>query len=245
MAQTRGISPRQAAALAKAREARQARALAAQAEEARPWSLEDEEPFEDEDAVEDENIPDIPHIPAEPTKNIAALRETLLQHLTAEERELISDDDLLRIKARQDKKAADERKKDVLEKLEADMLHRARVEQGLLSAKTLRTAEERARLAQKVRVKIEMPGSVLQQIQGFRIDGRMYEAGREYEMTRAEYESLRETHYRVHVNEIRFAVLDQDKKVGITLNNRTQGTTAAHALFAQAPVRLEAVDIDG
>lgn len=244
MAQTRGISPRQAAALAKAREARQARALAAQAEEARPWSLEDEEPFEDEDVVEDENIPDIPHIPAEPTKNISALRDTLLQHLTAEERELISDDDLLRIKARQDKKAADERKKDVLEKLEADMLHRARVEQGLLSAKTLRTAEERARLAQKVRVKIEMPGSVLQQIQGFRIDGRMYEAGREYEMTRAEYESLRDTHYRVHVNEIRFAVLDQDKKVGITLNNRTQGTTAAHALFAQAPVRLEAVDVD-
>lgn len=245
MAQTRGISPRQAAALAKAREARQARALAAQAEEARPWSLEDEEPFADEDAVEDENIPDIPHIPAEPTKNIAALRETLLQHLTAEERELISDDDLIRIKRRQDEKAAAERKKDVLEKLEADMLHRARVEQGLLSAKTLRTAEERARLAQKVRVKIEMPGAVLQQIQGFRIDGRMYEAGREYEMTRAEYESLRETHYRVHVNEIRFAVLDQDKKVGITLNNRTQGTTAAHALFAQAPVRLEAVEIDG
>lgn len=245
MAQTRGISPRQAAALAKAREARQARALAAQAEEARPWSLEDEEPFADED--QDNADIDEPELsePPKPTESIAALRETLLQHLTAEERELISDDDLLRIKARQDKKAADERKKDVLEKLEADMLHRARVEQGLLSAKTLRTAEERARLAQKVRVKIEMPGSVLQQIQGFRIDGRMYEAGREYEMTRAEYESLRETHYRVHVNEIRFAVLDQDKKVGITLNNRTQGTTAAHALFAQAPVRLEAVDVDG
>ena len=63
-------------------------------------------------------------------------------------------------------------------------------------------------------------------------------------MTRAEYESLNESHYRIHVNEIRYAVLDQDKKAGITLNNRMQGTTAAHVLFSQAPVRLEAVDVD-
>lgn len=232
-------------ALARGRATRRAN-LAAKAEAARPLGNpdEDEQPFEDEDVVANEEV-DEPAMgePPQLGVDITLLRESLLQHLTPDERKLISDEDLLAIKAKQEKKAAAERKKDVLEKLEADMLHRARVEQGLLSQNTLRTAEEQARLAKRVRVRIEMPGAVLQQIAGFRIDGRLYEANREYEMTVAELESLRDTHYRIHINEIRFAVLDQDKKVGITLNNRAQGTSAAHALFAQAPIRLEAVDV--
>jgi hypothetical protein len=186
-----------------------------------------------------------PRRQATPVEDMAGLRARLLQHLSAAEQELISDEDLLAIKAKQDKKAADERKKDVLERLEADMLHRARVDQELLSASTLRTAAERARLAEKVMVKIELPGGGAgQHTNGFRIDGRLYQVGNEYEVTRAELESMQDTHYRVHVNEIRFSTLDQDKKAGISLNNRAMGTTAANTLFAQAPVRLEVRDVD-
>lgn len=183
----------------------------------------------------------------EPEDNWPERRRVLLQGMDPATAALITDDKLREIETKVAKKAHDERLKAALEKLEDDMLHRARVEENLLSASTLRTMEEREYLATKIRVRFALPdeGSGHQGRNGFRVDGRIYENNMWHEMTVAEMLSLRETHYNCHINEVRFSTLDQSRRAGLGMNSRAQGTDAAHILMSRAPVLMEIEPIDG
>jgi hypothetical protein len=197
------------------------------------------DPGDDVEMVEDEPVLD--EVPRGPViEDPWPARKAFLLSLIKdpELRDEITDDELRAMDARITKKARDERRKAALSLLEEDMLHRARVDENLIHANTLRSQEERARLASKVRVRFDLPdegrGS-----NRFRVDGREYGIHQWYEMTVAEMESIRETHYRMHLNDVQFRTLDQAGRAGLGMNNRAQGTTAAHVLLSRQPAIME------
>ena len=195
----------------------------------------------EDDLDEDEDIDEVPRGPV--IEDGWPERKLFLLSLITdpELRDEITDAELRAMDARISKKARDERRKAALESLEDELLHRARVDENLLNANTLRTMEEKARLAEMVRVRFTLPGDGAghRGPNGFRVDGRIWENGQWNIMTVAEMESLRETHYLAHVAEIQFATLDQARKAGLGMYTRAQGTTAARVLMARSPATME------
>lgn len=165
---------------------------------------------------------------APPALDREALRAKWTQGIPADVAALISDEELQRMQAEEDAKAVEERKKRALEAIRAQMRHEARVENALIDASTLRSQEERAWLMQKGRVRINVPldgsGDPARSPAGFRVDGRWFTNGLEYDMTRAEFISLHANHYGVWLHQLRHTML-----------NQTDGESARAVLARQIP----------
>ncbi len=133
--------------------------------------------------------------------------------LPADVAALITDAEIAEMEAAELKAAVDERKKQALAAIRAQMRHEARVENDLIAASTLRTDAEKARLLQKGKIRINVPlngsGNPAKGSAGFRVDGRVYSNGNEYVVTRAEYESLLPNHFGQWLSELRFSTLNQ------------------------------------
>lgn len=145
--------------------------------------------------------------------DIAELRARLLFGLDPAVAAKVSDARLLEIDAKAKADAEAEEMERALKDVEALAKHQARADAGLISAKTLRTKAERERLAQRVKVRIAVPneGSGHNGQAGLRIDGVLYQNGSTPTVSRAQMESMQGDHYRVHLNEVRFRTLDQQK----------------------------------
>ena len=140
-------------------------------------------------------------------------RERLLQGIDPSVADLISDEELDEIEAEERAAAEATRKERALKDVRASLRQRARIENDLISADTLRTQAERKRLAEEVTFRVNLPGSGAGHAaqHGFRVDGVVYQDGFVYTRPRAVYESLLGMHYRAHRNEIEFRTLDQQK----------------------------------
>ncbi len=166
---------------------------------------------------------DMPPVPATPEnplgQNVDWIRDQEARRakwtagLPADVALLITDAEIAEMEAAESKRAVDERKKQALEAIRAQMRHEARVENDLIAASTLRTDAEKARLLQKGRIRINVPlngsGNPAKGSAGFRVDGRVYSNGNEYVVTRAEYESLLPNHFGQWLSELRFSTLNQ------------------------------------
>ncbi len=184
----------------------------------------------------DEPLPFEPPPPAEPyepTPDTPAPGEAIdrarwTAGLPADVALLITDAEIEEMEAAEQKRAVDERKKQAVEQIRAQMRHEARVENDLIAASTLRTDAEKARLLQKGRIRINVPlngsGNPAKGSAGFRVDGRVYSNGNEYVVTRAEYESLLPNHFGQWLAELRFSTL-----------NQTDGESARAILGRQIP----------
>lgn len=150
----------------------------------------------------------------EPAEDAAAVRrQRLLGDIDPAVAALFTDAELEQIEREEREKALAKQKKHALDDLRAKARQAAEIEHDLIPANTLRDANERKRLAEMVRVRINMPddGGGDARTAGIRIDGRIYQMDREYTVTRAQFETMREMHYRAHLNELRFRTLDQHK----------------------------------
>jgi hypothetical protein len=137
-------------------------------------------------------------------------RERLTGDLPADLAVLITDAELEKIEDEEIEKAIASKKRQALADVRALASAEARIEHGLIPADVLRDETEKARLAERVRVKVNLPrgGGAL----GLRIDGRLFRHGQAYTVTRAEYESMHFTVYKTWLDEIRFRTLDQNER---------------------------------
>ena len=137
-------------------------------------------------------------------------RERLTGDLPADLAALITDAELEKIESEEIERAVAAKKKQALADVRALASAEARIEHGLIPADVLRSESEKARLAEKIRVRVNLPrgGGAL----GLRIDGRLFRHGQSYTVTRAEYESMHYTVYKTWLDEIRFRTLDQNER---------------------------------
>lgn len=162
----------------------------------------------------------------------AARRRRLLGDLDAETAALFTDAELEAIEREERDRARLEQKRKALADVRAVARQRAQIEHDLVSADTLRSEEERRRLAEEVEFVVHVPdGGAGEGQTGIRIDGFIFQEGRRYRRPRAVFESLQEVHYRAWLNEIRFRTLDQHKR----------GHSAEEIVARTAP-RFEAVN---
>lgn len=140
-------------------------------------------------------------------------RARLLEGVDPDIARLISDDELDIIEADERQKAADERKKQALASVRATLKQRARVENDLISADVLRSDAERKRLLEPVTFTVRLPndGAGHHGRNGIRVDGFLYQQGHTYTRPRGVFETLRDIHFRSHLNEVQFRTLDQHK----------------------------------
>lgn len=140
----------------------------------------------------------------------AERRRRLLADVPAETAALITDEELEKIDREETERALAEQKKQALADVRSIARQYARIEHDLVPADVMRSEEERKRLAEKVRIRVDLPegGGAL----GFRIDGRLLRNGQEYTVTRAEFESLNYSFFRAHLSEVQFSTLDQHKR---------------------------------
>jgi hypothetical protein len=137
-------------------------------------------------------------------------RARLTGDLPADLAALITDEELEKIEREETDKAIASKKKQALSEIRALASAEARIEHGLIPADVLRSEAEKARLAQKRKIKVNLPrgGGAL----GLRIDGRLFRHGQTYEVTTAEFESMHYTVYKTWLDEIRFRTLDQNER---------------------------------
>jgi hypothetical protein len=159
-------------------------------------------------AAEAEAAPAAPSPAADPEAS-AARRRRLLADVPAEMAALITDAELAEIERDEAEKALAEQRKKALTDIRAMARQYARIEHDLVPASVLRSEDERRRLAEPVKILVNMPegGGAL----GFRVDGRLLQNGEIVTVSRAVYESLAYTHYKAHLNEVTFSTLDQHK----------------------------------
>jgi hypothetical protein len=190
---------------------------------------------EDADAVET----------AEPEPDEAALalqarRANLLQGVPADIAALISDEELDAIEAEERAKAEQERKKQALASVRGALRQIARVENDLISPDVLRSDAERARLMEPVTFRVSVPlegsGNPAKSPAGLRVDGFFYQHGQTYTRPRAVADSIREMMYRVHLAELTFRTLDQDKIYG---RGDAVVLKPAQILMARSPMQFE------
>lgn len=145
--------------------------------------------------------------------DIDARRARLLEGIDPDIAALISDAELDKIEAEEQQKAEAERKKQALATVRDQMRQRARVDHDLIHADVLRSDAEKKRLAEPVKFKVTLPseGAGHTGRNGFRVDGRLFQAGFTYTEPRAVFESLQANHYRTWLAEVGFKTLDQHK----------------------------------
>jgi hypothetical protein len=139
----------------------------------------------------------------------AERRRRLTGDLPADLAVLITDGELEKIETEEIEKAIAAKKRQALADVRALASAEAKIEHGLIPADVLRDEAEKARLAEKIRVKINLPrgGGAL----GLRTDGRLFRHGQAYTVTRAEFESMHPTVHKMWLHEIRFRTLDQNE----------------------------------
>ncbi len=175
-----------------------------------PFDMASDKPFEPPPPPADEPTPPVEEAGQ---ADRDARRAKWTAGLPADVADLITDVEIAEMEAAESKRAIDERKKQAIEAIRAQMRHEARVENDLIAASTLRSDAEKARLMQKGKIKINVPlngsGNPAKGSAGFRVDGRVYSNGNEYVVTRAEYESLLPNHFGLWLSELRFSTLNQ------------------------------------
>lgn len=146
----------------------------------------------------------------------AERRQRLLGDIDPETAALFSDEELEKIEREERERAAAEQKKQALADVRGVARQRARVEHDLISPSVLRSEADQRRLAEMVTFKITLPGDGAGHNgqNGFRVDGRLYQAGRTYTEPRIVFESLMANHYRTWLNEIEFSTMNQQKPGG-------------------------------
>lgn len=169
----------------------------------------DPEPIEDPDEAAPIEEPPVDTIAVA----AAERRKRLLGDLDAETAALFTDDDLIKIEAEEQAKAKAEQKKQALATIRATAKQIAQVEHDLISASVLRSDDDRRRLAEPVTFRVRLPGDGAghRGQNGLRVDGFLYQDGREYTRPRAIFESLQANHYRAWLSEYQFRFLDQHK----------------------------------
>lgn len=162
-----------------------------------------------EEEIEEEEIEEVAPQP----DAAAARRRRLLGDVDPEVAALFTDAELETIEREERETALAKQRKQALADVRAKARQNAEVEHDLIPANVLRDASERKRLTEPVRVKITLPngGSGEPGKAGIRIDGRLFQMGREYTVTRAVAETMRDMHYKAWLNETRFRTLDQHK----------------------------------
>ncbi len=143
----------------------------------------------------------------------AARRQRLLGDLDPETAALYTDAELAEIEREENEKALAARKKQGLQDIRATARQLARVENDLIPADTLRSEAEVKRLSEPVKFRVMLPGDGAghRGRNGFRVDGYLFQVGREYTRSRAVFESLLSNHWRAWLNEVTFKTLDQHK----------------------------------
>jgi hypothetical protein len=167
-----------------------------------------------------------------------ARRRQLLQGVPDDIASLISDEELAKIEAEERAKAESESKKLALSLVRDQMRQRARVEANLIPADVLRSEAEKARLAELVTFRINLPDGGTGGLPGPRIDGRIYQNGMVYTEPRAVFDSLQEMHYRVHVNEVEFLDLNQ---MNVFRRGDDVRTRPAQIILARRPPPFEVI----
>lgn len=167
------------------------------AQEARSGDLiGDEEP-----TLPDDGEPEVPPVVEPATQELDELRQRLFAGMDESIVASFTDAEIAAIIARANEEALAEKKKQALETVKQRAKTRARVEQGLVPADVLRSADEQARLDELVNWRCNLPsGGGL----GLRIDGRMFEHGGSYTTTRAVAASAFSMMYQSWLTEIRF-----------------------------------------
>jgi hypothetical protein len=158
---------------------------------------------EAEAATEDEA--ELPPSPAD------LRRERLLQGLPPDVAAQFTDAELAELEAEAQQEAEADAKEKAKEALRKNLRLRARADVGLVTAKSLATAADKKRLAERVDFRFFLPEEG-NPTGSFRVDGHHFHTDiwhKDY--PRAVMESLRANFYQVHLNEIRFSTNNQDK----------------------------------
>lgn len=162
-----------------------------------------------------EVVDDVTPLPAGPIveDERALRRQRLLGDMDPETAALFTDEELEKIEREEKEKALAEQKRQALADVRAIARTNAQVEHDLIPAATLRSEAEQKRMMEPVTFRVNIPGegSGHRGQAGFRVNGRLYQNGREYTEPRHVFNSLFEMHYRVHLGEVKFRTLDQHK----------------------------------
>ena len=146
----------------------------------------------------------------------AARRRRLLADLDPEIAALVSDEQLAQIEAEERAKAKATRVAQALKDARAVAHQQALIENDLIPADRLRSEAEKRRMMEPVTFEVHVPsggaGDPRLAPAGFTVDGFRYQNGRRYTRPRHVFDSLQETHYRVHLAEVRFSTLNQQEK---------------------------------
>ncbi len=162
-------------------------------------------------------------------------RRQLLAGIAPEIAALISDEELAEIQAEEDAKAESERKANALKSVRASLRQRARVDNDLIPASVLMSETEKKRKNELHTFVFQMPKRGTAQT--LRVDGRLFYSGVTYTEPYHVMESIRRQHYLVHLHEMQFRELDQDKV--FKRGDDARGFTPAQILLADNPPRFE------
>ncbi len=162
-------------------------------------------------------------------------RRQLLAGIAPEIAALISDEELAEIQAEEDAKAESERKANALKSVRASLRQRARVDNDLIPASVLMSETEKKRKNELHTFVFSMPKRGTAQT--LRVDGRLFYSGVTYTEPYHVMESIRRQHYLVHLHEMQFRELDQDKV--FKRGDDARGFTPAQILLADNPPRFE------
>lgn len=166
------------------------------------------EPLADDHVAVEAAIEDVEVLPSPADLR----RERLLQGLPPDIAAQFTDAELDELEQEARQEAEADAKEKAREALRKNLRLRARSDAGLVSAKSLATAADKKRLAERVDFRFSLPEGG-DTINGFRVDGHIFHNNvwhRDY--PRAVVESLQSNFYRAHLNEVRFSALNQDKK---------------------------------
>ena len=182
-------------------------------------------------ATEEDDVAQL-QLPPEDTGDIIASerRARMTRDLDPEIAASFTDEELEKIELDSKKKAFEAKRKKALEEIMALADMEARVEQGLIPPEMLRDEATRARLAEQVKIKVNLPlgGGAL----GFRVDGRLFREGETHTVSRAVYESLLEMHFRMHKAELEFS----------TLNASYRNGTAVSQIMTRSPPSFRVIE---
>lgn len=147
----------------------------------------------------------------------AERRRRLLGDLPPDVAALFTDAELDEIEADEKKKAEQSRKAQALKDIRAVAKMHAEVGSGLLSASVLKSDELTKYMNEDVKFTVVVPNSAagrhkLTSSVGIRINGFIYEHGKEYVRPRHVYNSLVEVMWRSAVGEAEFRTLNQDQE---------------------------------
>ncbi|TSA41094.1 MAG: hypothetical protein D4R58_01875 [Betaproteobacteria bacterium] len=153
---------------------------------------------------------------AAPVESREDRRARLLAGVDAAVADLITDDEIDAIEATERDAARAERKKQALATVKATLRQEQRVDFDLISPDVLRSAEEKKRLMEPVRFKLDLPGDGAGHNgrNSIKVNGFPFVVGVTYVRPRAVADTVKDIWYRAWLNEMTFRTLDQQRRGG-------------------------------